>query len=74
MGPELRQAGQAVAMLPDIAAKPGLELRKQYLLAYPPNNVPRERKYRRVQGKLAKILGLSSLNTAFRRGYYWPAR
>ena len=63
-----------LAMLPDIAAKIGLELRNQYLLAYTPKSVLRDGKYRRVQVRLAKILGLSSLNTAFRRGYYSPAR
>ncbi len=63
-----------LAMLPDIAAKIGLELRNQYLLAYTPKSVLRDGKYRRVQVRLKKILGLPSLNTAFRRGYYSPAR
>jgi VWFA-related protein len=62
-----------LAVLPDIAAKIGLELRNQYLLAYAPKGAVRDGKYRRVQVGLVKLLGLPSLNIAFRRGYYSPA-
>jgi VWFA-related protein len=43
-----------LAELPDVAAKIGIELRNQYLLAYSPKNATRDGKYRRVQVKLVK--------------------
>ncbi len=53
--------------LPDTAAKIGLELRNQYILAYSPANPEADGKYRRVQVKLA---GRRDLHLSWRPGYY----
>ena len=45
-----------LAELPDVAAKIGIELRKQYLRGYSPKNATRDGK--RVQVKLVKTTGL----------------
>jgi VWFA-related protein len=63
-----------LAELPDVAAKIGLELRNQYVLAYTPKNQARDGKYRRVQVKLVKTTGLPPLKAMFRTGYYAPAQ
>jgi VWFA-related protein len=59
------------AELPDAAARVGLELRNQYILAYSPENAEADGKYRRVQVKLA---GRRDLHLSWRPGYYAPAR
>src|ERR1700688_3899670 len=61
-----------LAELPDVAAKIGLELRNQYVLGYTPKNLVKDGKYRRVQVKLVKTVGLPPLKPAFRTGYYAP--
>jgi VWFA-related protein len=63
-----------LAELPDVAAKIGIELRNQYLLAYSPKNATRDGKYRRVQVKLVKTTGLPRLRAMFRTGYYAPTQ
>lgn len=63
-----------LAELPDVAAKIGLELRNQYVLGYTPKNLVRDGKYRRVQVKLVKTVGLPPLKPAFRTGYYAPTQ
>jgi len=63
-----------LAELPDVAAKIGLELRNQYVLAYTPKNAARDGKYRRVQVKLVKTTGLPPLKAMFRTGYYAPTQ
>ena len=44
--------------LPDIAAKIGVELRNQYLIAYTPSNTERNGKYRRITVRLVPPRGL----------------
>jgi Ca-activated chloride channel family protein len=61
-----------LAELPDVAAKIGIELRNQYVLAYAPKNAARDGKYRRVTVKLVKTTGLPQLKATFRTGYYAP--
>jgi len=61
-----------LAELPDVAAKIGIELRNEYVLAYSPKNAARDGKYRRVTVKLVKTAGLPSLKASFRTGYYAP--
>jgi VWFA-related protein len=61
-----------LAALPDVAAKIGIELRNQYVLYYSPKNRTRDGKYRRVQVKLVKTVGLPALSAAFRTGYFAP--
>jgi Ca-activated chloride channel homolog len=63
-----------LAELPDVAAKIGLELRNQYVLGYTPKNLVKDGKYRRVQVKLVKTVGLPPLKPAFRTGYYAPTQ
>jgi Ca-activated chloride channel family protein len=58
--------------LPAIAARIGLELRNQYVLAYSPLNRDRDGKYRRVQVKLLAPDGMPALKTRWRLGYYAP--
>jgi len=65
-------AGNRLAELPEVAAKIGLQLRNQYLLAYKPTNNARDGKFRRVMVKLAKPAGMPPLKTTSRTGYYAP--
>jgi VWFA-related protein len=60
--------------LPDIAAKIGIELRNQYVLAYTPTNEEKDGKYRRVRVKLVQPRGLPPLRAAYRTGYYAPSQ
>jgi Ca-activated chloride channel family protein len=57
--------------LPAAAAKIGLELRNQYILAYNPANTEADGKYRRVQVKLVER---GDLHLSWRPGYYAPGR
>ncbi len=63
-----------LADLPDVAAKIGIELHYQYVLGYAPANAARDGKYRRIQVKLVKTLGLPTLKATFRTGYYAPTQ
>ncbi len=63
-----------LADLPDVAAKIGIELHYQYVLGYSPSNAVRDGKYRRIQVKLVKTLGLPTLKAIFRTGYYAPTQ
>ncbi len=60
--------------LPAIAARIGIELRNQYVLAYPPQNQERNGKYRKVEVKLKQPPGLSPLKARWRLGYYAPTQ
>ncbi len=57
--------------LPEAAARIGLELRNQYILAYSPANPSADGKYRRVQVKLTEK---RDLHLSWRPGYYAPLR
>ena len=59
--------------LPSVAARIGIELRNQYVLAYSPANQARDGKYRRVELKLTHPPGLPSLKVHWRLGYYAPS-
>jgi VWFA-related protein len=58
--------------LPGIAARIGLELRNQYVLAYTPANESRDGKYRKVEVKVIQPPSLPSLKVRWRLGYYAP--
>lgn len=58
--------------VPAIAARIGVELRNQYLLAYSPANRAKDGKYRRVEVKLEQPEALPSLKARWRLGYYAP--
>jgi VWFA-related protein len=61
-----------LAELPDVAAKIGIELHNQYVIGYTPKIGSRDGKYRRIQVKLVKTVGLPTLKAIFRTGYYAP--
>jgi Ca-activated chloride channel homolog len=59
--------------LPSVAARIGIELRNQYVLAYSPKNQNKDGKYRKVEVKVTQPPGLSSLKVHWRLGYYAPS-
>jgi VWFA-related protein len=67
-------AVENLAELSDIAAKIGVELRNQYILAYSPQNQEHDGKYRRVEVKLTQPRGLPPLRAFWRHGYYAPSQ
>ena len=56
--------------LQSVAARIGIELRNQYVLAYSPANTAKDGKYRRVEVKVAGPAGLPNLKVRWRLGYY----
>lgn len=58
--------------LPTIAARIGVELRNQYVLAYSPTNHARDGKYRKLEVKLDQPAALPHLAARWRLGYYAP--
>lgn len=60
--------------LPSVAARIGIELRNQYVLAYSPANQTKDGKYRKVEVKVATPPGLPSLKVRWRTGYYAPSQ
>lgn len=62
------------ADLPSVAARIGIELRNQYLLAYSPTNKNKDGKYRKVEVKVAGQPGVPNLKVRWRLGYYAPAQ
>ena len=59
--------------LPDVAAKIGAELRNQYVIAYVPQQKPKDGKWHKIRVKLLPPKGLPSLNVHARKGYYAAA-
>ena len=59
--------------LPGIAARIGIELRNQYVLAYSPANASRDGKYRKIEVKLEQPKSLPALKARWRLGYYAPS-
>ena len=60
------------ADLPSVAARIGIELRNQYVLAYQPSNTQKDGKYRHVEVRVAPQSGLPPLRVHWRLGYYAP--
>jgi VWFA-related protein len=60
--------------LPSVAARIGIELRNQYVLAYQPSNQEKDGKYRRVEVRVSPQTGLPPLKAHWRLGYYAPGR
>jgi Ca-activated chloride channel homolog len=58
--------------LPTIAARIGVELRNQYVLAYTPTNHARDGKYRKLEVKLDQPAALPHLTARWRLGYSAP--
>ncbi len=59
--------------LPSVAARIGIELRNQYVLAYSPKNSAKDGKYRKVEVKVTQPPGIPNLKLHWRLGYYAPA-
>jgi hypothetical protein len=57
-----------------VAARIGIELRNQYVLAYTPKNQEKDGKYRRVEVKVTPPPGIPSLKARWRLGYYAPSQ
>ncbi|HUA21482.1 MAG TPA: VWA domain-containing protein [Bryobacteraceae bacterium] len=60
--------------LPSVAARIGVELRNQYVLAYSPKNQAKDGKYRKVEVKVNEPAGLTNLKVHWRLGYYAPSK
>jgi Ca-activated chloride channel family protein len=60
--------------LPSVAARIGIELRNQYVLAYSPKNQTKDGKYRKIEVKVNQPPGIASLKTHWRLGYYAPGQ
>jgi Ca-activated chloride channel family protein len=60
--------------LPDIAAKIGMELRNQYVVAYRPSNGSRDGTWRKIKVKLTPPRGLPPLSVYAKTGYFAPAQ
>src|SRR5271157_1682149 len=58
--------------LPDIAARIGVELHNQYLLAYRPASMQRDGRHHRIRVKVAPPEGIAAFNVEWRAGYYAP--
>jgi VWFA-related protein len=59
--------------LPSVAARIGIELRNQYVLAYSPKNQNKDGKYRNVEVTVAKPVGIADVKVRWRLGYYAPS-
>ncbi len=56
--------------MPSVARRIGMELRTQYLLAYRPQDAPRDGKWRKIRVKLRLPKKLAFLQARARTGYY----
>jgi Ca-activated chloride channel homolog len=59
--------------LTDVAAKIGLSLRDEYVIAYQPTVKPHDGKWHKIKVKLLPPRGLPPLHVLARTGYYAPA-
>jgi VWFA-related protein len=64
---------EALAELPDMAAKIGIELRNRYVIGYSPREQQRDGRYHRVEVKVLPPPGAPKLRAYWRPGYYAPA-
>jgi hypothetical protein len=60
--------------LPEIAARIGVELHNQYVLAFSPSKIQADGKHHRVRVKVAPPPGLSSVHVDWRTGYRAPVQ
>ena len=61
-----------VNRLPDIAARIGVELHNQYVLAYSPSAMQHDGRHHRVRVQVLPPTGISALNVDWRAGYRAP--
>lgn len=60
--------------LPEVASKIGEEIRNQYVLAYRPDNPPKDGKWHKIKVTLKLPKGLPHLFVYAKRGYYAPTQ
>jgi hypothetical protein len=60
--------------LPNVAARIGIELCNQYVLAYSPKNKNQDGKYRKVEVKVTEPASIPNLKVYWRLGYFAPSR
>ncbi len=60
--------------LRDIAAKIGIELRSQYVIAYSPTNPAHDGKYHKIEVRIVPVEGLRGLHAFSRTGYFAPTQ
>jgi len=60
--------------LPEIAARIGVELHNQYVLAYSPSAMQHDGRHHRVRVHVVPPAGISTLNVDWRAGYRAPVR
>jgi Ca-activated chloride channel family protein len=60
--------------LPSVAARIGIELRNQYVLAYSPKNKNQDGNYRKVEVKVTEPASIPNLKVHWRLGYFAPSR
>jgi len=60
--------------LTSVAARIGIELRNQYVLAYSPKNAAKDGRYRKVEVKVTGQPGMPDLKVHWRLGYYAPSQ
>jgi hypothetical protein len=58
--------------LPEVAARIGVELHNQYVLAYSPNAMQHDGRHHRVRVQVVPPVGMSALNVDWRAGYRAP--
>ena len=63
-----------VNRLPDIAARIGVELHNQYLLAYSPSAMQHDGRHHRVRVQVVPPAGISALHVDWRAGYRAPGQ
>jgi len=61
-----------VNLLPAIAARIGVELHNQYVVAYSPNAIQHDGRHHRVRVQVEPPAGMSALNVDWRAGYRAP--
>jgi Ca-activated chloride channel homolog len=61
-------------VLPAIAERISIELRRQYLISYRPENTPHDGKWHQIRIKLKLPKGLPPLLVRAKQGYYAPSR
>jgi VWFA-related protein len=65
-------AASRLDQLPEVAARIGVELRNQYLLAFSPADQTKDGKYHQLEVKLSQPDGMTGLVARWRLGYYAP--
>ena len=60
----------SIDILPEICAQIGLDLKNQYVLGYRSQNLSKDGRWRKVQVKVGRPKGVSSVSVRAKKGYY----